>query len=281
VVVFYYLATFLIFLTTMAFIQGAKTGEMYSIASVLQWVPIVYIIAFLFLPQRIAILTVLGFYALIVLLLLISYTDIFPQVSDVIHAVFLNAVFAQGVCILCLFGVIQLKQSQFATARYAKKMEQAANIDGLLGIGNRRMLQHELDTMESGQTTFSLLLIDVDLFKDVNDQHGHLVGDDILRAITHCIEKDLRPHDTLGRWGGEEFLLIAHGTELKDASSLAERVRKTVASTNFDLVGKVTISIGVAQFKPDASISDTFAIADTALYKAKNTGRNKVVIAKD
>ncbi|MGJ8679994.1 GGDEF domain-containing protein [Paraglaciecola sp.] len=277
VFVYFYLATYLIFLTTAAFYQAAQTGEMYSTASSLQWVPIVYIIAFLFLPQRQAIFTVLGFYALIILLLIISYTDIFPGISDEIHAVFINAVFAQGVCILCLFGVIRLKQTKNETAKYAKKMEKAANIDGLLGIGNRRMLQSELEHLESDSEPFSLLLIDLDNFKHINDTYGHLVGDDVLRAVTSCLEKNLRPQDTIGRWGGEEFLLIAQGAKIEQASQLAERIRKAVAATNILTVGHITISIGVAQFKLNMPISQTFSEADKALYQAKETGRNKVV----
>lgn len=279
VLVYFFLAFYLIYLTTTSFINSAISGEMYSAASSIQWVPTAYIVAFLFLPVRTAVVTVLGFYGLMILLLFISYTEIFPEVSSELHAVYINGLFVQGVCILCLFGVIKLREANSAATSYAEQMEEAANIDGLLGIGNRRMLQNELNAMASGQTPFSLLLIDVDFFKAINDTHGHLAGDDILRALSNCIEKNLRPNDLLGRWGGEEFLLIANNTELEHAKSLAERIRQTVESTEFETVGKVTISVGVTQFKPNTSLSHTFSEADKALYKAKETGRNKVVIS--
>jgi diguanylate cyclase (GGDEF)-like protein len=276
--VYFFLTFYLMFLTSTSFIHSAITGEMYSAASSLQWVPSAYIVSFLFFPMRIAVVTVFGFYSLMISLLLISYTEIFPEVSSELHAMYINALFAQGLYILCLFGVMKLREAKNEATNYADKMEKAANIDGLLGIGNRRMLQNELDTMASGQTPFSLLLIDIDFFKAINDTHGHLVGDDVLREITHCIEQSLRPDDTLGRWGGEEFLLLAYGTELEQAKSLAERIRKTIESTEFSTVGKVTISIGVTQFKANTSISHTFSIADKALYQAKHSGRNRVIV---
>lgn len=141
------------------------------------------------------------------------------------------------------------------------------------------MLQSKLNTMVTDYTPFSLLLIDVDLFKSINDTHGHLVGDDILRELTQSMENSLRPEDTIGRWGGEEFLVIANGTELESAELLAQRIRTGVEQHEFPNVGRVTVSIGVAQFQPNTSISHTFSIADKALYEAKHAGRNRVVIA--
>jgi diguanylate cyclase (GGDEF)-like protein len=177
-----------------------------------------------------------------------------------------------------LFGVVKLKKNKDAADLHAEKMEKAANIDGLLGIGNRRMLQRTLNVMATDYTPFSLLLIDVDNFKAINDTHGHQVGDDILRELTQTIKNSLRPEDTIGRWGGEEFLVIANGTELGSAETLAQRVRAGVAEYQFSTVGRVTVSIGVAQFHSDTSVSHTFSIADKALYEAKHAGRNRVVV---
>jgi len=191
----------------------------------------------------------------------------------------LNAALSQGVCIFCLFGVVKLKMTKDASDLRAEKMEKAANIDGLLGIGNRRMLQSKLNTMATDYSPFSLLLIDVDHFKAINDTHGHIVGDDILRELTQSMEDSVRPEDTFGRWGGEEFLVIANGTELESAEMLAQRIREGVAQHEFATVGRVTVSIGVAQFHPDMSISHTFSTADKALYEAKSAGRNRVVVA--
>lgn len=276
---FIYLTLYLLSLTVITFLQAANSGTIYSIASTLQWVPIIYIVSFLFLSNKQAILSAIAIYCLMLLMLFLAHADVFELKNTVLQALLLNAAFSQGVCIFCLFGIVKLKMTKDASNLRAEKMEKAANIDGLLGIGNRRMLQRKLNTMATDYSAFSLLLIDVDHFKAINDTHGHLVGDDILRELTQCIENSLRPDDTIGRWGGEEFLVIANGTELAVAEVLAQRVREGVAQHDFATVGRVTVSIGVAQFHPDRSISHMFSSADKALYEAKHAGRNKVVVA--
>jgi diguanylate cyclase len=280
IVVFIYLVSYLLFLTIITFLQAANTGTIYTVASTLQWVPVLYIVSFLFLPTRQAIFSALGIYCVMLTLLFVAHVDVFELKNTVLQAMLLNAALSQSVCIFCLFGVVKLKRTKDASNLRAEKMEKAANIDGLLGIGNRRMLQSRLSTMASGYTPFSLLLIDIDHFKAINDTHGHLIGDDILREMTQNIESSLRPEDTIGRWGGEEFLVLANGTELAIAEKLAERIRLAVEKQEFTTVGRVTVSIGVAQFQPNTSVSHTFSIADKALYEAKNSGRNQVATAQ-
>lgn len=277
VVTFIYLTSYLLFLLIITFLQAANTGNIYTMASTLLWVPLIYIVSFLFLPNKQAIISAIAIYCLMLVLLFLAHADVFELKNTVLQALLLNAALSQGVCIFCLFGVIKLKMTRDASDLRAEKMERAANIDGLLGIGNRRMLQHQLNTVVTGHSAVSLLLIDVDHFKDINDSHGHLVGDDILRELTQSIQKSLRPQDTFGRWGGEEFLVIANGTELSSAESLAQRIRDKVAQHSFAIVGRVTVSIGVAQFYTGKSSSHTFANADKALYEAKRAGRNRVV----
>jgi diguanylate cyclase (GGDEF)-like protein len=279
VIVFTYLALYLLFLTVITFLQSANSGTMYTIATTLQWIPVLYIVSFLFLSTKQAIMSAIGIYCVMLVLLFLAHADMFELKNTVLQAMLLNSALSQGVCIFCLFGVVKLKRNKDAADLHAEKMEKAAHIDGLLGIGNRRMLQRKLNTMTKGYTSYSLLLIDVDHFKTINDTHGHLVGDDILRELTKSIESSLRPEDVIGRWGGEEFLVIANGTELKSAEMLAQRIRAGVAEYEFSTVGRVTVSIGVAQFQPDTSISHTFSIVDEALYEAKHAGRNRVVVA--
>lgn len=279
VVIFIYLVAYLLLLTAITFLQAASSGNIYTIASTLQWVPAIYIVSFLFLPNKQAVWSAVAVYCLMLLLLIFAYLNVFEPQNNALKAMLLSAILSQGVCIFCLFGVVKLKRTRDAAGLRAEKMEKAANVDGLLGIGNRRMLQRELDTMASTHTPFSLLLIDVDHFKVINDTHGHLVGDDVLRELTLSIESNLRPGDTIGRWGGEEFLVLVNGTELIDAEMLAQRIRSGIDAHLFSTVGKVTVSIGVAQFQPNISVSQVFSIADKALYDAKNAGRNKVVVA--
>lgn len=276
--VFIYLAAYMFFLTVMAFMQAVSLNTIYPVASTLQWIPPIYIVLFLFLTNKQAIWGAVGIYSLMLILLLIANADIFEFENADLQGLLLNTVLSQGVYIFCLFGVIKLKRSIDATELRAEKMEKMANIDGLLGIGNRRMLQHQLNTLVTENTPFSLLLIDIDRFKAINDTYGHLVGDDVLREMTQNIQSSLRQQDSIGRWGGEEFLVIANNSELKSAEILAQRIRAGVAQHQFSDIGRVTVSIGVTQFEPNTSVSHTFSIVDKALYEAKHAGRNRVVV---
>ena len=279
ILLFFYMSLYLISLTILSFINSANSGDIYTFSSTLQWLPILYLVAFLFLSVKQAVISTIAIYALLVSLLILPYLGLLHVESAALKALSINITLSHAVYIFCMFGVIKLKQTQKESQLKALQMEQAANNDGLLGIGNRRLLEAELDSRVAKHTPFSLLLIDIDLFKSINDIHGHLVGDDTLREITQCMNANLRPQDMLGRWGGEEFLVIANGAKFDSALTLAERLRTAVESHTFSTVGKVTVSIGVSQFKPDKPLSQTFAEADKALYQAKNAGRNQVVAA--
>ena len=279
ILLFFYMSLYLISLTILSFINSANSGDIYSFASTLQWLPILYLVAFLFLSVKQAVFSTLGIFALLVTLLILPYVGFLQVESASLKALSINITLSHAVYIYCMFGVIKLKQNQKESQLKATQMEQAANNDGLLGIGNRRLLQAELNSRVAKRTPFSLLLIDIDFFKAINDIHGHLVGDDTLREITQCMNDNLRPQDLLGRWGGEEFLIIANGALFESALTLAERLRNAVENHTFTTVGKITVSIGVAQFRADTSLSQTFSQADKALYQAKNAGRNRVVAA--
>lgn len=279
ILLFGYISLYLISLTLISYISSARSGDLYSFASTLQWVPILYLVAFLFLPVRQAIFSSIAIYVLLISLLLLTHMGFIATKSSSLQALAFNISLTHAVYLFCMIGVMRLKQTQKDSQLKALQMEQAANNDGLLGIGNRRLLQTELNARVAKHTPFSLLLIDIDFFKAINDIHGHLVGDDILREISQCMSDNLRPQDTIGRWGGEEFLVIANGAKFDTALNLAERLRSAVESHAFAIVGKVTISIGVAQFHENTSVSQTFAEADKALYKAKGAGRNQVVAA--
>jgi len=131
---------------------------------------------------------------------------------------------------------------------------------------------------------FSLLIIDVDFFKKFNDRYGHQKGDECLQAVSSCMQKNAqRNTDILTRYGGEEFAVILANTNTENALIIAERIRKAVEGLSIthddSIFGKVTISLGLATFGRGAEISHVqfFEMADNALYKAKETGRNKIV----
>lgn len=161
-------------------------------------------------------------------------------------------------------------------------------VDPLTGIYNRRWLnsmftrviERALKSVQESEKIF-LLMIDIDHFKDFNDQYGHLAGDQCLRLVASTLRDKLRPTDLLSRFGGEEFSILLTGTNVKDSKYVGERLRKAVAEKKIkDRHGKelpsVTISVGITQLKNTDSIEDLFDRADKSLYKAKESGRNCV-----
>ena len=122
----------------------------------------------------------------------------------------------------------------------------------------------------------SIVLLDIDYFKRVNDTFGHLVGDTALQDVACMLVQGVRMYDTVGRWGGEEFMMILPGADTDDAAAVAERVRARIAAHSFERVGKLTASFGVATTRGEMSIVELVVSADDALYRAKNEGRNRV-----
>ncbi len=155
-----------------------------------------------------------------------------------------------------------------------------ATIDELTGLNNRHSLEAKLSAEMERSARYheplSIILFDIDHFKHVNDTWGHPTGDEVLKKIARITRDHVREPDDLFRWGGEEFLLVTPHTTLEGALILAEKLRKSIASTAFPDVGAVTASFGVAQSLPGESREDWFKRADQALYRAKNTGRDKV-----
>ena len=165
------------------------------------------------------------------------------------------------------------------------ELEKVASIDKLTNVYNRRMLdqflQVEIEIANRHKEELSLIIIDIDYFKQVNDTYGHLVGDMVLIQLSKIISDNLRISDIFGRYGGEEFLIICPKTNKNSAFILAEKLRMIVKDFEFNKVGYKTISIGIADLKRDDTIESLFEKADEALYEAKNSGRNKSVISKD
>ena len=122
---------------------------------------------------------------------------------------------------------------------------------------------------------FSLLIYDIDYFKKINDTYGHESGDKILIELSNLVKKTLRKNDEVFRVGGEEFAIIAPETDVTNALVLAEKIRKVVEAANFHNNIKITLSLGIADSYTGRSISDIYRQTDTALYKAKNLGRNR------
>jgi diguanylate cyclase (GGDEF)-like protein len=162
-----------------------------------------------------------------------------------------------------------------------RRVEVAAHTDYLTGAHNRLGID-ELIAQESERTeryggTFSVILLDIDHFKAVNDAHGHEAGDHVLQEVVACLRLELRSADQIGRWGGEEFLLLLPQADGEEAGRAAERLRDRVAAHRFVPAGPITISSGVATWRPGETRAALVARADAALYRAKDGGRNTVV----
>lgn len=165
--------------------------------------------------------------------------------------------------------------------RLEQELEHAALRDALTGLGNRRQFLQRVERAYSKNQYFtqhfSLLLVDADHFKAINDQYGHHKGDEALISLARTLESGIRDSDTVFRWGGEEFVILLPLTDLQGAFQVAEGLRAKVQQLNLAHLPRMTVSIGVAQHQANEDSASLFKRMDKALYRAKSSGRNKVL----
>jgi diguanylate cyclase (GGDEF)-like protein len=164
-----------------------------------------------------------------------------------------------------------------------RQLEQISTHDRLTELGNRlyldQILAHELRRSRRTHASLSVIMLDIDHFKSVNDRFGHLAGDKVLVCVARLLLEESRELDLVGRWGGEEFLVVCRDTDLSGAAILAEKLRARIAADPLPLAGPTTCSFGVAGLRGDESIGELIARADAAMYAAKQAGRNRVSVA--
>jgi diguanylate cyclase len=179
---------------------------------------------------------------------------------------------------------------QITTMRFdLASARRQANIDDLTRVANRRCFDGELrktaEQAEAERQPMSLLMLDIDRFKDFNDNHGHQAGDQVLRQVAQVLTSSVKGRDLVARYGGEEFAVILPQTGLEGARQLAEQMRRDVAGHRVVLkatgreLGRITLSIGCAQQHWGEPVADLVRRADRALYQAKRLGRNRVAVA--
>lgn len=187
-------------------------------------------------------------------------------------------------------NLFQLTQRLVRVGDYlAGDQRETASIDTLTRIPNRRRFEQlaelELARARRYAHPIAVLVVDLDHFKAVNDSHGHLVGDMVLRQVAVILRNALRDVDKLGRWGGEEFVALLPETGRAGAAILADRLCESVAAATIahdDVSIACTVSIGVAAMsEPPASLDEIFSLADQAVYRAKDAGRNQIACAWD
>jgi len=181
-------------------------------------------------------------------------------------------------CVLYIQGYTVRHDQQ--VAKTAEKLQSMAIHDGLTGIYNRGFIEQvvgdAINRARRSNTPLSLLLVDVDYFKQVNDTLGHNVGDAVLKRLVKLIETSKRSTDYLGRWGGDELLLVLTDTGLDGAHLLGEKLRQRIDSHVFPSNVHLTVSLGASAYQDGDSLPTIIGRADEAMYRAKQLGRNRV-----
>ncbi len=163
-----------------------------------------------------------------------------------------------------------------------RELQKLATTDALTQIANRSsldiVLKQAIAECERYQRPFCIVMIDIDFFKSINDTYGHLAGDTVLKTLAGLLKSQIRSVDTVGRWGGEEFMIVYREIEGQGTYTLAENIRKSIENHPFAEAERITISMGVAQYRPGTSAEELLKQADAALYHSKEHGRNRVTL---
>ncbi len=181
-----------------------------------------------------------------------------------------------------VFDITEQKHMEQLLARQNEQLLEMSSVDFLTRVYNRRALfeklDYEINKTERYKDPFCVMMIDIDHFKKINDTYGHLIGDKILTETAENISKNLRKTDIFGRYGGEEFMAILPKIKKEETVVVAEKIRAMIENYSFCDDIRITISIGIAEYKPGMSADELINTADTRLYSAKKNGRNRVEI---
>ncbi|MES9918693.1 MAG: GGDEF domain-containing protein [Candidatus Thiodiazotropha sp.] len=174
----------------------------------------------------------------------------------------------------------KLRETQKQLAQKNRELATLSEIDALTQLYNRRKIDQIIEEylVETSHRPFPLamIILDIDRFKHYNDHYGHQAGDDVIRGIAHALATSARGNDSIGRWGGEEFIIICRDTDLDTALKIAERLRTTIEQAQFQVDEPVTCSFGVTSYRVGDNADSLIKRADDALYASKQLGRNRV-----
>lgn len=246
------------------------------------WFPVSYVVVFLTNETRGALTRSLLLYVVVVLVSAPRLLEaILYGTGDTVSEVLLvQLYFSSALLISALYFFGRLSDQARNSAISAERMRHLAHTDALTDLKNRRsaerVLEKEMEYARRYATPLAVIVFDVDDFKRVNDDYGHDVGDAILVNVARTVESGLRESDSLARWGGEEFVVVAPQTSPREALALAERVMEGVRSVSFNGTGGISASFGISFFRPEDSATTLVKRADVALYKAKRSGKDRV-----
>lgn len=252
-----------------------------SLLSLFLWVPLVYVFVFLAYERMAALLRSSLLYALI---LALSLPHAFATWDSDAPFESFNAVgqlyISSAAIIAVLFSFTRMRDRLREAQVVADHLATLAQTDALTEVSNRRhiesLLELEMERASRYGSHLSFIAFDLDNFKQINDTLGHDAGDAVLIEVARLIEPHLRASDRLGRWGGEEFVILTTGTPVESAWQLAERIRTTLENHAFEPGVRLSASFGVATYRPGESASMLVKRSDVALYRAKTRGKNRV-----
>lgn len=200
----------------------------------------------------------------------------FSHTAVVLMLFWITAAFMFGV-----LGALVVEQANYALFLQRDHLLHSANSDALTGLWNRnRLTQLFLDHVKLSKPSarLSIIMIDIDFFKLVNDRYGHVVGDNVLKAFAELLRRNVRNEDMVSRIGGEEFCILLPGASVYQAMHVAAKLQEQISHHEFDRVGHKTASFGVTQYQEGETLQQCMARADRALYRAKHRGRNRVEV---
>ncbi len=260
----------------------AEESRVYTIANTLQWMALLYVSAFVLFRKWEAI----GAAALVFILSAASLWLLFLRGHldhwDIAYNSLIVNAYVVHLLILVSLSLLVFTQHAFDQMRSETKvLEDAALTDPLTGVVNRRGLERILqEHAASPGRPMALILLDMDNFKGVNDTQGHLFGDQVLRTIVDRLRNSLRGADVIGRWGGDEFLVLATNAAADEACMLADRLRRAASDLPETAAGGVTLSAGVMVWDGTGGPEEALRCVDDALYAAKQGGRDRTALGR-
>ncbi len=218
--------------------------------------------------------------ALISAAMVLVFTALYSntQAMPYLHLLWLTSAFAFG-----LLAAYLLERSYRKLFAQQRELERLATVDDLTGLWNQRhireRLAREVDRTERSGSPLSVIMFDIDHFKRINDEHGHVAGDALLTELGELLHDRVRSTDIVGRTGGEEFLVVLPDTDLAQAEGVAEKLRCAIREHCFELGGQQTATFGLARYRPGETLVELIQRTDQAMYSGKRAGRDQVVIA--
>jgi diguanylate cyclase (GGDEF)-like protein len=283
---FHPLVIYMTLMMAMLHMVVISIGDVFINGSVAAYIGLIFSLAFIFVfPTWYCLLIYLSCIVFMLFLLHMASKILMVDLSIQTINVLAFSIFAAVLSRMIFYSHVRDFLNRKMINDQQKKLEDLSRRDHLTNAFNRRSFAEkaaiETERIKRYGGTCSMVIFDLDHFKNINDRYGHASGDRVLVKITEIVNERIRKTDTLFRWGGEEFIILSPETDLTEMARLAEKIRQSISGYVFEKKLKVTASFGVSEYNLGESIEATVHRADTALYKAKNNGRNRVEVTRE